>query len=241
LTYSICYLSPDYLSSYDKGLHDFFPLSFEAIFLKQNQLLMKKLVLTLCAICAFAVASFAQGVSFGAKAGVNIAKQKWEAQGISVSPDALTGFHVGGFATIMFSESFGLQPELLFSIVGAKMDFGSGDDSSLKMSYISVPVMFRYQPVEIFNLHAGPQFGFLASAKAESDGDSEDVKEAFKGLDLGLGFGAGVDLPMGLGFTARYVLGLSNISEGDEDFGDEITMKNNVFQLSVTYRFGGAE
>jgi len=137
----------------------------------------------------------------------------------------------------MFSESFGLQPELLFSSAGAKMD-----DSKIKMSYISLPVMLRYQPIEILNVHAGPQFGFLASAKADDGDESMDVKEAYKGLDLGLGIGAGLDLPMGIGFTARYVLGLSNISDGDDEFfGDEVTVKNNAIQLSVTYRFGGAE
>jgi hypothetical protein len=71
--------------------------------------------------------------------------------------------------------------------------------------------MLRYSPVKVFNLHAGPQFGMLLSAKQECDGNSEDIKDGLKGLDFGLGIGAGVDLPMGLGFSARYVAGLSNI------------------------------
>jgi hypothetical protein len=198
---------------------------------------MKKLVLTLTAVCALTLASFAQGVSFGAKAGINLANQKYEAQGYSVSPDALMGFHIGGFATIMFSETFGIQPELLYSSVGSKVDF-SGDDIKSKWSYITVPVMFRYQPIKILNIHAGPQFAFLAGAKQELDGDSEDI-EGTKGFELAGAFGAGLDLPMGIGFTARYVLGLSSIMEESDDIED-FTVKNNVFQLSLTYRFGGA-
>jgi hypothetical protein len=201
---------------------------------------MKKLVLTLCAICAFAAASFAQGVSFGLKAGVNLANQQYKSGGFSVSPDGLLGFHVGGYATIMFSENFGLQPELMFSSVGSKFDFGGGDEMVSKFSYVTVPIMLRYQPIEILNIHAGPQIGILAGAKAEVDGQSEDIENT-KGLEVAAGFGAGIDLPMGIGFTARYVLGLTNImEEGDPDFGD-VTVKNNVFQISVTYRFGGAE
>ena len=186
---------------------------------------MKKIVLLLVTIVAFSAASYAQGVSFGIKAGVNIANQKYDADGFSFSPDAKAGFHVGGFVTFMFSETFGLQPELLFNTVGAKMD-----DQSLDMSYLSVPVLIRYQPIELLNIHVGPQFGFLMNAKVED----EDVKDGFKGLDVGAAFGAGIDLPAGIGFSARYVLGLSNISEES----DEITVKNNVFQISLSYRFG---
>lgn len=187
---------------------------------------MKKLFLLVLTIVAFSAASYAQGVSFGIKAGVNFANQKYEVDGFSFSPDARTGFHVGGFVTAMFSESLGLQPELIFNSVGAKMD-----DSSLNMSYLSVPVLIRYQPIELLNIHVGPQFGFLMGAESEGD----DVKDAFKGLDLGAAFGAGIDLPAGIGFTARYVLGLSNIY----DESDEGTIKNNVFQISLSYRFGG--
>jgi hypothetical protein len=200
---------------------------------------MKKLFLTLTAVCALTFASFAQGVSFGLKAGLNLASQKFESSGISISPDSRLGYHVGGFATIMFSETFGLQPEVLLSSVGSKFDVG-GDDAIFKYTYISVPVMLRYQPIEILNIHAGPQFGILASAKGESGGDSEDLEDT-KGLEIAAGFGAGIDLPMGLGFTARYVLGLTNVVDDSSEFWEDVTVKNNVFQLSVTYRFGAGD
>ena len=192
---------------------------------------MKKSVLLFVAVVAFSAASYAQGVSFGVKAGLNFASQKWEAGGFSVSPDGRTAFHVGGFVTAMFSEKFGLQPELLYNSVGS-----GEEDFELQMDYLSVPVLFRYQPIELLNIHAGPQFGFLLSAKS----DGEDVKEFAKGLDLGAAFCAGVDLPMGIGFTARYIAGLSNVMD-DEGDSEGIEVKNNVFQISVSYRFGGAK
>ncbi len=188
---------------------------------------MKKSVLLFVAVVAFSAASYAQGVSFGVKAGVNFASQKWEAGGFSVSPDGRTAFHVGGFVTAMFSEKFGLQPELLYNSVGT-----GEEDFEIAMDYLSVPVLFRYQPIELLNIHAGPQFGFLLSAKS----DGEDVKEFTKGLDVGAAVGAGVDLPMGLGFTARYIMGLTNVMDDEDNEGVEV--KNNVFQISVTYRFG---
>lgn len=193
---------------------------------------MKKSVLLFVAVVAFSAASYAQGVSFGVKAGVNIANQKFTFPGGSLTGDARVGFHVGGFVTAMFSDQFGLQPELLFNSVGVSGENFDGDKVSEAVNYLSIPVLFRYQPIEILNIHAGPQVGFLLSAKAED----VDTKEAYKGLDLGAAVGAGVDLPMGLGFTARYVLGLANAGETESD---EVKLKNNVFQISVSYRFGG--
>ncbi len=102
----------------------------------------------------------------------------------------------------------------------------------LRFSYISVPVLFRYQPIEILNIHAGPQVGFLLSAKAEVDDMGGDVEDT-KSLDLGAAVGAGVDLPFGLGFSARYIAGLANVYDIEE-----MKVRNNVLQFSVTYRFG---
>ena len=191
---------------------------------------MKKVLFTFLALSLTTASLFAQ-LSGGIKAGLNLANQVWSANGFSASPDSRTSFHVGGYLNFAPSEKFSIQPELLFSGAGAKVD-----GSQLKLSYITVPVMFKYNPTAVFNLQAGPQVGFLLSAK---DDDGNDVKDGYKGLDLGLGFGLGVDLPMGLNFTARYVLGLANVAESDPDIGD-IKVKNTVIQLYDGYRlFGG--
>jgi hypothetical protein len=191
---------------------------------------MKKIGLLFIAM-VIAIGSQAQGVSFGLKAGLNFANQDFEAEGFSISPDARTAFHVGAFATIMFSETFGFQPELMYNGAGSKWK-AFGDEATIKMDYLSLPLLLRYQPIELLNLHAGPQFSYLLSAEA----DGEDFKDDAENLEIGLAFGAGVDLPMGIGFTARYVLGLSNAMA--DSFGEDVTVKNNIIQLSVTFRFG---
>jgi hypothetical protein len=135
----------------------------------------------------------------------------------------------------MVSETFGIQPELLYNSVGSKFDI-AGADYVYQLDYVTLPIMLRYNPVPIFNIHLGPQFGFLMSAKAKYDGDSEDIKDGYKGLDLGAGIGLGVDLPMGLGLSARYVIGLSNIAE---EADAEESLKNNTVQLAVSYKLFG--
>lgn len=197
---------------------------------------MKKSLFTLAVIAFCAGGALAQGISGGIKAGANFANQNVDMDGFDFSPKSRTSLHVGFFATIMVSETFGIQPELLYNSVGSKIDI-AGEDAISKINYLSIPVMLRYNPVPVFNIHVGPQFGFLLSAEDEYDGQSVDAKDDYKQLDLGLGLGAGVDLPMGLGLSARYVLGLSNIADTDGQQGFKLT--NSVIQLSVSYKLFG--
>ncbi len=181
----------------------------------------------------FSTASFAQGVSLGFKAGINVSNQRVTFPEGSVSGEVRIGFHVGGLVTAMFSDQLGFQAELLFNSVGVKTQYGRGPDISDILNYLSVPVVFRYQFAEVLNIHAGPQVGFLLEANA---GDM-NTKDRYKGLDFGAAIGAGVGLPSGLGFSARYVMGIANVGETGSD---EIKLTNNAFQISACYRFGGA-
>ncbi|NLN25623.1 MAG: PorT family protein [Bacteroidetes bacterium] len=208
------------------------------------------------ACAGFAIsASQAQEIRFGVKGGVNFANMTMEAEGISMSPGSRTAFHIGGLVEIPLSDVFSVQPEILYNSVGSKLSI-MGIESTTKLDYISIPIMAKYYFTEGFAVEAGPQVGFLMSAKSEfsssipmmEDGE-EDVKDEFKGIDFGLGIGASYRLDMGLFFSARYVLGLSNIGEegnnngNDDDFDDidfgfgGATVKNNVFQISVGYSF----
>ena len=195
---------------------------------------MKKHVLMLALAITFcSTGLLAQGISGGFKAGLNFANQKLESDGFDFNPDGRTSFHAGFFATINMG-TIGLQPELIYNSVGSKADLGSLGEMVTKIDYLTVPVMVRINFAKIVNVHAGPNFGFLLSAQQEFGGDTDDIKEDLKGMDLGLGVGLGLDLPMGITAGIRYNLGLSNASDIDD-----VDIKNNVVQLSVGYKLFG--
>ncbi|WP_010665584.1 porin family protein [Marinilabilia salmonicolor] len=198
---------------------------------------MKKVIfLVAVMLLVVSTGSFAQA-KFGLKAGVNFANQDWSSEGLSLSPDSKTGLVFGGFVNLKLSDDFALQPELLYASKGTKFDggiFDSSEEMDLKMNYLSVPVMAKYY-FGGFNLQAGPTFDFLLSADVESGGEEEDVKDEFKGMDLGLGLGLGYELPAGLSIDARYILGLSDISDSEDMDGVEI--KNKTFQVTVGFSF----
>lgn len=195
---------------------------------------MKKLFLVAVIAVFSSTVANAQEVKFGAKAGVNVATLTGKSADDAKS---LSSFHVGAVAELGLSDKFAIQPELVYSIQGASQDI-SGSNFKNELSYLNVPIMAKYFVAEGFSVELGPQIGFLMSAKVKANGNSLDVKENFKGIDFGLGLGAGYRLDNGLNFGARYNIGLSNIADTSKStIPNDTELKNGVFQISVGYFF----
>ncbi|MFH6944504.1 porin family protein [Flavobacterium sp. FlaQc-50] len=192
---------------------------------------MKKIVLTLVAILAFGFVN-AQKTRFGVKGGLNVSTfaggNYWDAK-------SLVGFHVGGFAEIKIIERLAIQPEVLFSTQGAKLESFGNSDIDAKLNYINVPVLAKFFITKQFTVEAGPQIGFLVSAKEES----RDAKDFYKSVDLGFNFGAGYNFTDNVFVNLRYTVGLSNVGdynvEDTEEYFD--SPKNSVLALSLGYKF----
>jgi hypothetical protein len=194
---------------------------------------MKKVLSILFLLTVLSAGVYAQGVSGGVKLGLNMANQTLSGNGFTTSPSFLPGFHAGGYLTMMFTEHLGLQPEVLYSGQGAK-----NGSYKLKLGYITVPVLVRFNINDIISFHLGPQIGVLTSAKAKIGSDSQDVKDGFKTTDVGVALGGAVDLPMGLNFNLRFIKGFSDIND-DDSFGSDYKEKNYNIQVSVGYKLFG--
>lgn len=186
---------------------------------------MKTILIVLLVGINYSIA-VAQNVNFGIKGGLNLSSLTGDVSDL----DSRTSFHFGAIAEIEISETFSIQPEVLFSSQGAK---DSQFDEELRLNYLNLPIMAKYFAASGLSIEAGPQIGVLLSAKSEFDGEEEDVEEAFNDLDLGVNFGLGYKLENGINFALRYTVGISNVL----DEGDEFKVRNGVFQLSVGYFF----
>ncbi|TCN52467.1 PorT family protein [Flavobacterium circumlabens] len=183
---------------------------------------MKKfLVLAVVTVLGFTNVN-AQKIKFGAKGGLNFASVSGDnTEGI----DVVTSFNFGVLSEIPVSDKFSFQPELMYSGQGY-----SFNDNTIALNYLNIPLMGKYYLTKGLSLEAGPQIGFLLSAK----NDKTDVKDSFNTFDFGVNFGLGYKLDNGLNFGARYNLGLTDINNLDNSSSKN---KNGVFQLSVGYFF----
>jgi opacity protein-like surface antigen len=197
----------------------------------------------------------AQEIKFGAKLGLNVSNFS----GDVTDSKSLIGAQIGGFAEIAISDKFAIQPELLFSMQGAKtnysetdVDYSYSEASKTKLNYLNIPVLAKYSLSEKFSILAGPQFGILMSAKEDFDisetisgvtdsySESVDAKDFYKTLALSFNLGATYSITENIFVDARYNLGLSSISKDfTDEFGDSFSsdIKNNVIQFSVGYKF----
>lgn len=166
---------------------------------------------------------------FGLKGGVNVANIKIQNAG---EGDSRIGFHLGGLAHIHITDKFALQPELVFSAQGRRETI-NGIKYKTNLSYINVPVLAQYMAGNGFRLQTGPQVGLLVDAETGVENDMEGIADDYKKVDVSWAFGASYLIPgSGLGFDARYNLGLSNINDLSTR-----EVKNRVWQFGLFYQF----
>lgn len=192
---------------------------------------MKKNLLMIVMMLLLSSSLIAQSWDFGVKGGLNFASISGDD---TSDVDSRTSFYIGGFAEVKLSDKFAFQPELLYSSQGASSS-EDGEDVDLKMDYLTIPMMAKYYVAENFSLEMGPQIGFLLSSDFELMGVSVDFKDYMKGVDFGLNFGLGYEFNKFV-INGRYNVGLSNIWDDEEMFGD-VKNQNSVIQIGIGYKF----
>jgi hypothetical protein len=199
---------------------------------------MKKNLITICLILVASIATQAQIVKFGIKAGINYANQTGTditLNSTNYKSEAITNYHFGLVAEVPIGEFFSIQPELLYSSVGANykqsgiiLDY-AGTSSIItefnnKLGYITIPVLAKINLSKTFSLDLGPQASFLLSKK--NDVSINDTKS----FDFGAAAGLGIKITKGIFVQGRYVLGLSEASTTAQ-------VKNSVLQVSAGLLF----
>jgi opacity protein-like surface antigen len=136
--------------------------------------------------------------------------------------NAITSFHFGALLEVKVFENFSIQPELLYSSQGAKVNEENVKD--INFNYITVPVLAKFYLIsEKLSVEAGPQFSFLI------DDNLEETLES-KSFDFAAVGGLGFQFTENFFAQARYVAGLTDTTKDAE-------IKNRVIQVSLGYRF----
>lgn len=166
------------------------------------------------------LAQLASNPTFGVKAGFNVSNVAGDFDNV-----ARFSFHGGVYSEIYFDYFVMLQVEALISSIG------HAGASTLRLNYLQIPFLARYNLDYNFNVHAGLTPGFMLSARNITAGIKTDVNDFFKAFDLGLPIGVGWQFSGGQYiFNVRYTFGLTNISS------DAFTRRNNYFSFAFGYK-----
>lgn len=184
----------------------------------------RTLTLLIIALMGLPIAAEAQkiDVDLGVKVGANFSNINgtyWES---GYKANFLGGVFLG-----VNGNRLGVNIEALFSqntyVTGNKFNeiykdaYQTGKDSvkggSFKVNYLSIPVLLNIKLFSRATIQLGPQFSGVASVQ-DKDELLTDARSLFKNSFDGV-IGVQLNLPAHLNIAARYVVGLSNINDGD--------------------------
>ncbi len=208
----------------------------------------KAFVITSLMCLLLATTGWAQESSVGIKGGFNLSSLTTDGNDDS---NLNLGINVGVFNKIALTKSVAIQPELLYSMKGTRINYDESSfaegDSKFNLHYIDLPVKLVFNLSEDFEFQVGPYVGYLIGANTETDAtvmdafniDSENEldRENFNTIDYGITAGLGFDLdPLIIG--ANYSLGLNQVAKKDKA-PEEIldNAKNSVIQVYVGIKF----
>jgi outer membrane protein W len=178
--------------------------------------------------------SFAQfpRVGIGVKGGLNLASAVTDVVSIGLSYRPT----IGGVVDIGLNRVVSFQIEPRYIQKGGefklKIEGRIGDDefretisATWKFDYFEIPLSLNAKLLEgdiTPYLFAGPVFSLLISAKVESEGKTEDVKDEIESIEFSLDFGGGfafrIATDVYLTADVRYSLGLTNIAKDESSW-----------------------
>jgi len=200
---------------------------------------MKKVFVV--AIAAIMVLSVNAQIRIGVKAGLNLANINGKDAG---SPKINPSYNVGGFAEFGVTDNFALEAGLALSGKGAK-ETEENMTVTLSPLYLEIPINANLK-IDLgaakLLIFAGPYVGIGVGGKIKAEEGSQSASQditygsddasMLKRIDVGLNFGAGIEISK-IQIRAQYGLGLTNIASDGSD------VKNAVIGISVGYMFGG--
>lgn len=181
-------------------------------------------------------------LSFGLKAGLNMSNV-WDSKGQDFVADPKYGLAGGAFVSLPIGKYIGVQPELMISQKGFK---GSGSLLGIGYSYtrtttfLDVPLLVQFKPIEYFTILAGPQFSYLFNEKNvyTFGSNSTEQEQAFNNEDprnniLGFVIGADLNIEM-LVISARAAWDFQ--TNNKNSVSTTPRYKNQLLQLTVGFR-----
>jgi opacity protein-like surface antigen len=236
--------------------------------------MQKNSVFLVCFLLLFSASTAIAQLDIGLVNGVNLAQLTGEFSRNKPNLDfsQRIGLGLGGVLDLGVTKHVSLRLTPMYLQKGAKTDgidvtkVSSGEVDStgiarIRAAYFELPIFLKATaktgPLQPYVM-AGPNFSLILNSKLkfvdqetsqENEANADDI---IKSVDIGLGFGAGVNVPLGryhLFVESRFVYGLYNIIEegkaADSNIeivvepGAEIKHRGIQILAGITYAFAG--
>jgi len=173
-----------------------------------------------------------EGVSFGLEVGITRANIK--ADNLEDFFQSRTGMMGGIWFGGNRNGTAGLMGEISYVVKKA----GNNADDDIDFHYIEIPVLLRVnigQTSTRNGLIVYPLFGPVVDIQLKGKINSLDVKDQFKGVNVGVIGGVGLEVAR-IGVEARINWGLRSLEKTDGGFSDWVDIKSRTAQVLLKLR-----
>ena len=195
---------------------------------------MKKLCVILSSLFFVSLTATAQKPNFGFHVGFDLNQGKYKPDD-DIDRRMFAGFDGGILVEFRISDRVKLQPELNYTMAGGEFNDGN-NEYSIKLGYITIPVLVKWNVAKHINLFAGPQHCILISAwnDPSGGGPSAQIKGQFKFTDLVGVVGGEYAFLNNMFLGIRYNHGFEQIAE--DNLGFEMNNRYLSFKLGYVFR-----
>ena len=195
---------------------------------------MKKLLLT-SILLTISYTMFGQSKSqLGVRMGLNNAKV------LNSGLDNKSGLYTGLFLAVRFTDSYTMQPEIIYSNQGGTASYRNGEDLNINYVSIALANKFFVSKNQGFHFILGPSLDINFDDNfinlINDNGDNLEITP----IDLAVFGGIGYEFDFGLALELRYKQGLIDLDFNDSgEYGGnaEENQLNRVFQIGLAYKF----
>jgi len=195
---------------------------------------MRKIFVAAVAVLLCVSISFAQTTkpktAFGFKAGFNVSSFRTAVDYENFDAKLKAGFALGAFVDIPVAGKFSVQPEFIYSQMGAKAFDDFFGEKTYRLNYFSVPLLVKYEACRNFRVFVGPQLDFLIRGKEEDQLEHTTIiTNTVKDFDFAVTAGFEFVLSRNITAGARYIHGTQDVST--------TLNENTMFNQGVHFSF----
>ena len=179
--------------------------------------------------CLFMLITVSLSAQLSLRGGINYSNVSVDGTDVDLGDKNKFGFHAG-LQTNFDLGGLSLRPALLYQLKGGKAEV-LGTTTSTHLHYLEIPINLgaRIGSDEVgIIVEAGPYLGYLINTSS----DVPDIGDRFDKIDLGINFGAVLELDL-ISIGANYSNSLSNISK--ETIPEGFKTKNGNLALFVLF------
>ncbi len=142
----------------------------------------------------------------------------------------------GGKINIYLKDKMSIQPEMQVSWQGARFKQDDGSKVKANLTFLNIPVVYKYFFNPKICAYGGFQMGILLSGKTKYDGEKENVRSDLHSMDFGMVLGGEYFVDPDISIELRMIKGFKNMIDDPYTYGDQ-KWRNLGFQLGGNYYF----